>query len=504
MLQGDGASTDTLRRILRLEAARGFTDDAVLGGLESFVKTHADALHPIVAGYGSADHFARQRIVERLHEALDAPSTTDVEGSLIGPPVEQAHDPAELLRPVSDAVGVGAKRVTALAHLGILTIEDLLTHLPRRLEDRTEFKTIGALRPGDQVCVRATVLAISRFRVNRRMEAVKAALEDRSGILYGVWFNQPWIAKQLKKGLPIVVYGKVERNFGELQISSPVWEADGENVETGRWIPIYPGTEGAGDRYLRTTIRRNLERYLPHVTSILPDEAIAAHGLVPRRTALQALHEPPEPEAFEQARRSLAFEELYLLQIGLGRTNRRREGASHGGAGELPTSFLAALPFRLTAGQRVALREIVDELSSPRRMMRLLQGDVGSGKTVVALLTALHAIEGGHQVAFMVPTEILAEQHAAQFTELLEGLPESVGLLSGSASSTRVVQEAIASGEIDLAVGTHALIQEAVSFSRLGLVIIDEQHRFGVVQRSAIEEKGKDVDLLVMSATPIP
>ena len=499
MPEGDGVSKETLQRILRLESRQGFADTAVSGGLGPFVRRHLPELFSLVADYESADHFGRQRAVSQLRAAL-----LDGKPNLPELSPNETGDPSILARSISDAKGVGPKRAEMLRKLGLRTIEDLLSYLPRRLEDRSRFKTIGDLRAGDQVCVRAEVLAISRFRVHRRMDAVKVALGDGTGLCYGVWFNQPWIERQLKKGVTIVAFGKVERNYGETQLLSPVWEPDGENVETGRWVPVYPATEGANDRFLRKTIRRNLEVYGRHITSLLPKEVLTRHALLPKANAIRAIHQPPDPEAFESARRSLAFEEMFLLQIGLARAIERHEGASHVASGDLPTSFLAALPFPLTGDQRSALSEIVDDLSSPRRMMRLLQGEVGSGKTLVAIAAALHAVEAGYQVALMVPTELLAEQHAAAIEELLHGLPVTVALLSGSASSAREIRERIASGQAHLVIGTHALIQEAVAFRRLGLVVIDEQHRFGVVQRSAIEEKGQQVDLLVMSATPIP
>ena len=503
MPQGHCDSTDTLRRIISLEKRQGYADDAVMGGLEAFVATHAADLATFVSGYRNAEHFARVRIVERLEDALGGARPHGREDER-PPASETSRDPAELRAPVSDARGVGIHRQKALHRLGIETIEDLLTYLPRRLEDRTEFKRVGELAPGDQTCVRGEIEAVSRFRVHHRMDAVKVALGDGSGHLYCVWFNQPWMAKQLKRGACVVVFGKVERSFGELQMRSPVWEPDGEGIETGRWVPIYPATENAGDRFLRVTIRRNLARYAPCIRDLLPEATIREHGLLRRRQAITTLHVPQGPAAFETARRALAFEELFLLQLGLRATVTPKRGQSHAGEGKWATSFLAALPFRLTAGQRTALAEIVEDLASSRRMLRLLQGDVGAGKTVVALAAALHAIEAGFQAALMVPTEILAWQHAERCRRLLNGLPVSVGLLTGAATATQEVRDAVSDGAVDLIIGTHALIQESVSFHRLGLVIIDEQHRFGVVQRARIEEKGDDIDLLVMSATPIP
>jgi ATP-dependent DNA helicase RecG len=500
MLEGERGSYDTLRRILRLEEERGYTDTAVIGGLAAYVHRQTPELAPLVAEYAQADPFHRQRMVSRLRSSLDAPIEAPAAAGAEGSP----PDPDLLSQPVTAAHGVGPKRADILRKLNIHTVEDLLCHTPRRLEDRTAFKTIGALRPGDQVCVRAEILAVNSFRVHGRRDAVKAALGDGSGLLYGVWFNQPWVAKQLQRGDEIVVFGKVERNYGEMQMLSPAWEPSGDSVETGRWVPIYPATEGATDRFLRSTIQQNLEAYSRHIVDVLPAALIERRRLPPRRLSIETLHAPRDPQAFEEARASLAFEELFLLYVGLSRTTRRARGAVHSTTGELATSFLAGLSFRLTADQHRALAEIVADLASETRMMRLLQGEVGSGKTIVALTAALHAIEAGYQVALMVPTELLASQHSAALAGLLEGLPVTLGELTASASGTQATREGIERGTVDIVVGTHALIQEGVSFHRLGLVIIDEQHRFGVVQRSTIEDKGDDVDLLVMSATPIP
>jgi len=287
-------------------------------------------------------------------------------------------------------------------------------------------------------------------------------------------------------------------------MSSPVWEPANEGFLIGRLVPIYPVTEGISDRYIRLLINRNLKAYGPLFRDILPGPLREKYHLPNKQKAVQSIHFPKDHSTFAQARRALAFEELFLLQLGLATSVRKHTGQSHVLSNKLADSFLANLTFSLTLEQLKALKEIVSDLGQNEQMMRLLQGDVGSGKTIVALTAALYAIEAGSQVAFMVPTEILAEQHFYCFRRLLSRLSVRVELLTSTSKSKERLKARIASGEVDLVVGTHALIQQDVSFKALGFVVIDEQHRFGVVQRSLLEEKGEQIDLLVMSATPIP
>jgi len=483
-----------LEKILRLEHSTEYKDEAVTCGLEAFVRANVPNAASIVSGYRSADRTERQGIVDRLFEHIE------VSAKSTQTPVRSV----ELTAPITRAKGVGPKRAALLAKLGIVTIEDLLLYFPRRLEDRSAVVPIGSVRAGDEVCVRGEVHAASQRRVNRKMTLFKVAVGDGTGFLYAVWFNQPWIAEQLKRGDRVDLYGRVERSHGELQMRSPTWEAEGAGLEMGRWVPVYPATEGVSDRYLRSLIHRNLDAHMPGIDDLLPQSIRERHGLPPRRATVEAIHRPADPKAFEHARRTLAFEELLLLQIGLMSTERDVPGRAHRPISGLVDSFLAGLPFRLTAPQRTALTEISSDLKRPIRMMRLLQGDVGSGKTLVAVAAALFAIDAGCQVAFMAPTEILTEQHAINLRRLLSDLPVNVEVLTGATRGKSAIRTAVETGDVNLLVGTHALIQESVAFRDLGLVIIDEQHRFGVVQRSLIEEKGEDVDVLVMSATPIP
>jgi len=486
----------TVEKILRLEGSTGFRDAAVTCGLEAFLARHCPDVATLAAGYASSTPTERERIVARLRGRLglgegESPSRDDPAAS-------------ELREPIATMKGVGPKRAEMFERLGIATTEDLLHYLPRRLEDRSLFRPIGSLRNEEEAAVRGRILTVGQHRVGRGMAVVKAAIGDGTGFLYAAWFNQPWLAKQLRRGEEIDLFGRVEFRFREVQMRSPVWEPAGTGVEIGRLVPIYPVTEGLSDRLLRSLVGQSLDRHQGALRDVVPADIVTEHRLLPKADAIRTIHRPASADEFERARRTLAFEELFLLQLGLLLATRNRAGVAHFASGRLANSFLAASPFSLTRAQQQVLREIKSDLSRPVRMMRLLQGDVGSGKTLVAIVAALYAIEAGFQVALMAPTEILAEQHAANLARLLADLPVRTALLTGATAAKDQVRQAVEGGDIDLLVGTHALIQEAVTFRSLGLVVIDEQHRFGVVQRSQIEEKGHDVDLLVMSATPIP
>ncbi len=486
----------TVEKILRLEASTGFRDAAVTCGLEAFLARHCPEVAMLAIGYASSTPAERERIVARVRGRLGLE-----EGES---PLRDGRAASELREPIATMKGVGPKRAEMLERLGIVTTEDLLHYLPRRLEDRSLFRPIGSLRNEEEAAVRGRVLTVGQHRVGRGMTVVKAAIGDGTGFLYAAWFNQPWLAKQLRRGEEIDLFGRVEFRFREVQMRSPVWEPAGTGVEIGRLVPIYPVTEGLSDRLLRSLVGQSLDRHQDALRDVVPADVAGEQRLLSKADAIRTIHRPPSADEFERARRTLAFEELFLLQLGLLLETRNRAGVAHFASGRLANSFLAASPFTLTRAQQQVLREIKSDLSRPVRMMRLLQGDVGSGKTLVAIVAALHAIEAGFQVALMAPTEILAEQHAANLARLLADLPVRIALLTGATAAKGQLRQAVEGGDVDLLVGTHALIQEAVTFRALGLVVIDEQHRFGVVQRSQIEEKGHDVDLLVMSATPIP
>jgi ATP-dependent DNA helicase RecG len=409
------------------------------------------------------------------------------------------------------AKGVGPQRERLLQKLGIHTIEDLLTYFPKRIEDRRETKKIIQLRHGDRVTVKGRVRAIDVLKPRENLEIIKAAIQDNTGILYAVWFNQPWLKNQLIQGEMISLYGTVENTYGQLQMSNPVWEPATKNFLTGRLVPIYPATEGLKPSLLYRLIQNNLALYRPALTDLIPEEIRRRHGLLPRAEAFEKIHFPQSLEDYQRAHDTLAFEELLLFQIGVALEKQRigeRPGRSLTISDERLEEFFGVLPFKLTRAQERAIAEIRADLAAPRPMNRLLQGDVGSGKTVVATAACLIAVESGYQAAFMAPTEILAQQHFRKITELLSRLskPPRVALLIGSLPEREkeFLRAAIRRGDIDVVIGTHALIQDEVRFKNLGLAVIDEQHRFGVIQRAQLEQKGENLDILVMSATPIP
>lgn len=489
--QGFSEKIALIRRVVELERQKGFTDQAVVGGLEALVKRQLPEAHRPVAGYGKMDRAERLRALSRLELRLDQ--------------LSRGKPSLSLDAPVRFAPGVGERRGSLFAKLGINTVEDLLTFFPRRLEDRTQRRPIRELRDGESALVEGVLQAKSRVKVRPNLELIKAALEDGTGLLFGIWFNQPWVWDGLRQGQRYALFGKVQVRYGEVQMENPVWEPAGKRYQTGRWVPVYPSTEGLSQNLLQGIIRRTLRQV--HIPDLLSPELRKDLGLPPRAEAIRRIHFPEGPEDFEAARQALAFEELFLLQLGL--LLRKKKGAlgrSLEPDPNLLNAFLAGLPFRLTPSQERAIRAIEEDLRAPYPMLRLLQGDVGSGKTVVAAAACVMAASAGAQAAVMAPTEILAEQHFLVLQDLCQGLPLRIGLLSGSMSKKerKNVLEQVAQGETDVVVGTHALIQEDVVFRDLGLAVIDEQHRFGVIQRAKLEEKGKGTNILVMSATPIP
>ena len=505
---------ERLQRVLLLERREGYQDKAVLGGLEGFIEhaaaelgsgEFAAALLAKAKGYSRMSPGERRAAIRELEDLLRTPELDKPESK------GKARATKGLSMPVRYAKGVGERREKLLKKLGIETIEDLLLYFPRRIEDRSQVKRIASLRHGERATVHGRVRAIDTIRPRRDLEILKVAVQDLSGVAYAVWFNQPWLKNQFRQGERVALYGEVDRSFGQPQLTNPIWEPVGENFLTGRLVPVYPSTEGLPQGALLRIIRENLVLYQEEIEELIPEEVRERYGFLPRSEAFWKIHFPDHLEEFERARQTLAFEELLLFQIGVALERRRigeRPGRSLKIEDEELEDFIASLPFQLTKAQRRALEEIRQDLAAPRPMNRLLQGDVGSGKTIVALLACLIAHASGFQAALMAPTEILAAQHYGVITDLIKraGLPLQVGLLRGSLSEQEkaAMRERIAQGELDLVIGTHALIQDEVCFKRLGLAVIDEQHRFGVIQRAELERKGKNLDILVMSATPIP
>ncbi|MGE3621228.1 MAG: ATP-dependent DNA helicase RecG [Acidimicrobiia bacterium] len=427
--------------------------------------------------------------------------------------------------PVTVLDGLGPERARALAHFGVGSVLDLLTHYPRRYLDRTREVRIADLEVGDEAMVIGTVQRTSVRRTRTGKALVTTDVADGSAHLRVTFFNQQWRERQLRPGTEAVFFGKLETFQGRRQMTNPVVDLIGDR--TGRIVPVYPQSDKVRltswdvARWVAEALRRAGELVEP-----LPGWALDLHDLVDRTAALRGIHEPSSMAEKEAARTRLVYDELLRIQLALvlrkAHVERTSRGLAHGAPGALVDGFLAALPFELTPDQRRVVDEIAADLARPVPMHRLLQGDVGSGKTVVAVASLLVAVEGGHQGAFMAPTEVLAEQHHAGISRLVAGLevpdagaslfgarPLSVGLLTNRVTGRereRLLGE-LAEGRVDLLVGTHALIQESVRFRSLGVVVIDEQHRFGVEQRAALRDKaaGDAVpDVLVMTATPIP
>jgi len=408
--------------------------------------------------------------------------------------------------------GVGPKRIKFLERLDVATIDDLLRCFPRRYEDRSHLKPISEVQVGNFETVKGKVLA-KGVRRTRRIPIFQLAVRDKTGVIYAVWFNQPYLKKFFKLGDEIILSGKVEW-FKQLQFNSPDYEilsgAGKDTIHTGRIVPIYPLTRDLNQRTLRTIIKNALDKYLDCVKEPLNHQLRARRRLVGLQSAIINIHFPRSLILKDKARERLIFDEFFFLELGLAlrRLNIRsgQKGIAHKLKGNLIKEYSGILPFKLTPAQQKVIDEIRKDMADTRPMNRLLQGDVGSGKTVVAVFSLLAAIENGYQGAIMVPTEILAEQHYLNLAQALLPLGVRVALLIHGLSkrSREEALKEIAAGEVDIVIGTHALIQEGVSFSRLGLVVIDEQHKFGVAQRAALRKKGASPDVLVMTATPIP
>jgi len=412
--------------------------------------------------------------------------------------------------------GVGEKLAQVLSKLNIYTLGDLLFHLPRRYEDRRHFRKIAHARVGEAVTVSGKLVTVDNVKV-RNLTLTKAYLDDGSGVLELVWYNQPYMKENLNKlrNSQIVAYGVIKESPYGLQMETPEWEdlPDGADPDSllsvNRIVPIYPLTEGIRQKRMRQIIW-NAVQHAHLAPEILPRSVRERVGLMPLPQALQQIHFPDSEQVIEPARQRLVFEEFFLLQLGVGlqrqRTRQERGIAMRIDADRLNEMLYRIVPFELTNAQKRVIGEIWSDMAQPHPMNRLLQGDVGSGKTIVAAAAILAAVDNQYQAAIMAPTEILAEQHYINLHRLFQPLGISVELLVGRLSNKQRQQarERIATGRGMVAVGTHALIQEGVSFARLGLAIVDEQHRFGVLQRAALRDKGIMPHVLVMTATPIP
>ena len=404
--------------------------------------------------------------------------------------------------------GVGEARAKSLAKLGITDLRSLLSYFPRAYDDRRAYKKIADLIPGENACVCAVIAGEPRLsRIRKGLDLIKLRAVDETGALELTYFNQSYLKNTFHTGDAYVFFGRAEGTPSRPQMTNPLFEREGAHQITGRIMPIYPLTAGVSQSMLYKAVEQGLAACVDELPDILPEDVRLVYQLCHTRFAYENIHFPTDDEALSAARRRLAFEELFLLALGLKLLRERRTFVAGKQCKKVDLSpFFTSLPFSLTGAQRRAIDDIARDLTGKRPMNRLVQGDVGSGKTMVAAAAIYMAAKNGLQCALMAPTEILAEQHYRSLAPLLEPLGIPCALLTAStrARERRALNERLRSGELSLVIGTHALLSPDVQYQSLGLVVTDEQHRFGVDQRAALSAKGDDPHLLVMSATPIP
>ncbi len=529
---------DKLNPILLLEKRQNCADRAVAGGLQGFLdywrdevaslppeaaeRANAEVVLSLLRGYRHMSPAERcvavDQVLARLADEPPAGSTgpSRSEGRAAAAPRARTRRPtaprATLASPLTVIKGVGARNQEYLERLGLRTVEDLLYYLPRRYDDFSRLKTVSRLVLGEEATVVGTVRKVYSGRARGGLPVVAVSLADDTGPIEARWFGQPFLARQFRPGDQVVFSGRVDQYRGRLFLNGPEWEPlQPELLHTGRLVPVYPLTRGLGARRLRTLVREAIDRFVPQVVDRLPEGTRRDLDLMGLQEALQQIHFPDSLESLAIARRRLCFDEFLLLQLGV--LGQRRQWSLQAGIPLEPSragidAFAAGLPFRLTAAQQRAVGDILADLGRHTPMRRLLQGDVGSGKTVVAVAALLATVRNGYQAAVMAPTGILAEQHYQTITSMLAACPDvHCVLLTGAvpAAEKERIRAAAATGEPQVLIGTHALIQESVSLPRLAVMVVDEQHRFGVTQRTALAERGEALPhILAMSATPIP
>ncbi len=409
--------------------------------------------------------------------------------------------------------GVGPSKLKVLNRLGIETIEDLLYCIPRRYEDRSKIKKVADVKPRNFETIKVKVLTFGDHTTKRGMNIFKVAVGDSTGVIHATWFNQPYMKDKFKIGQELILYGKVEK-YNYLQINNPEYEilttTKDDSIHMGRIVPIYPLTESLNQRWFRGVLKFTVDNHVNNILDILPYDIRGKNNLMVLKEAIRNIHFPVSEIVLKKAQYRLIFDEFLLLQTGIALKRAQVKvdlnGCSHKIEGDLIERFKSALPFEFTTSQSKVIKEIEDDMKNPKPMNRLLQGDVGSGKTIVSLYALIVSIQNKYQGALMVPTEILAQQHYNNIKTLLKDLDVKIVLLSGDLKPKERERRKhmIETLEADLIIGTHSLIQQDVRFKRLGLVVIDEQHKFGVMQRSLLKSKALNPDVLVMTATPIP
>ena len=413
--------------------------------------------------------------------------------------------------PVTAIKSIGPEKSRKLSRLGILTVKDLIEHFPRDYEDRSQVVPISEIKLNEENTFRGRVRGIPEDMRVKNLRIVRARIEDSTGGIVAVWYNQPYMKKAFKEGAEYIFTGKAVRKYNNIEIQSPEFEivSEGSILSGGRIVPVYSSTSGISQKMLRSIIKDTLDYAGNQIHDFIPTSIRKKYKLCDRNYAVSNIHFPESNESFFIARRRLVFEELFMLQTAL---LKMKSSVNKGKSGivfkniNCAKEILNELPFELTDAQKKVMREIVNDIKSGKSMNRLVQGDVGSGKTAVALVTAFIAIRNGYQSALMAPTEVLAGQHYEFISKILDSLGIKTVLLTGSLKKKEKEKalELIKSGEAKMVIGTHAVIQENVEFQKLGMVITDEQHRFGVRQRGTLSEKGENPHVLVMTATPIP
>lgn len=410
--------------------------------------------------------------------------------------------------------GVGPRKAKLLENLGVKTVYDLITYFPKEYEDRRQLKEISQVQDGEEIGIQAQVVNQKTIYTRKRNGILKIFLRDNSGEVVLICFNQMYLADILKKGISVVLHGKFERRLAQLETSNFTYEildgSDRDLIHTKRIVPIYGLTKGLNIKFLRSLIKKTLDKYVDSFQDMLPDIIKNDANLCDYIWAIKKIHFPGNWEEKGKAYRRLVFDEFFLFQLALAfkkkGVKKKKKSFTCRLKRTLLTPFRQTLPFDFTPAQKKVINEIFSDMQSIHPMNRLLQGDVGSGKTVVALAALLLAVESGRQGVIMVPTEILAIQHYINVEKMFTPLNIRVDLLTGGMKKRekkKICQE-LKEGKIDIIIGTHSLIQEGIDFARLGLVVIDEQHKFGVNQRALLRDKGLNPDVLVMTATPIP
>lgn len=406
--------------------------------------------------------------------------------------------------------GVGPSRATLLNKLGIFNLKDVITYFPRNHEDRGKIKNIDELIDGEEALICAfPVGRINEIRIRKNLTICRLIVRDETGSMQITWYNQPYLKNIFKPNVRYKFFGKVSRKYNGFEMQSPVYELEESEKNTGRIIPIYPLTYGITQNTIRKIIESALNEIDGKLEETLPEYILKKYNLMDYNSSIQKIHFPEDFKNFNKARTRLAFEELFSMQLALLSLKNKYEIKKPGiefNKEVKMSDIIDKLPFKLTKAQLRVLEEIDHDMESNKPMNRLLQGDVGSGKTIVALISAYKAVKSGYQAVIMAPTAILATQHLESFNEILQETGIKCELLISGISKKKKedILQRLESGEIDILIGTHAVLEENVCFKKLGLVVTDEQHRFGVRQRSTIVEKGVNPDVLVMTATPIP